>query len=100
MEFDLFGLSMRDLSTRNVIVMSNRTSPLYTMGLPGSITPSSGVVAALAAAPHVLFVVAPTTWHHRLGHLLFNVQVINMIFVMRVSWANTPGYPLVAHHIV
>jgi hypothetical protein len=68
MEFDLFGLSMRDLSTRNVIVMSNRTSPLYTMGLPGSITPSSGVVAALAAAPHVLFVVAPTTWHHRLGH--------------------------------
>jgi hypothetical protein len=35
-----------------------------------------------------------------LGHPLFNVPAINMIFVMHVSWANTPGYPLVAHHIV
>jgi hypothetical protein len=68
MEFDLFGLSVKDLSTKNVIVRSNSTSPLYMMHLPGSITPSSAVVAALATTPHVLADVAPTMWHHRLGH--------------------------------
>jgi hypothetical protein len=61
MEFDPFGLSVKDLTTKNVIVRSNSTSPLYTMRLPGSLTPSSSIVAALAA-------VAPTTWHRRLGH--------------------------------
>jgi hypothetical protein len=68
MEFDLFDLSAKDLTTKNVIVRSNSIGPLYTMRLPGSLTPSSSVVAALAAAPHALTVVAPTTWHHRLGH--------------------------------
>jgi hypothetical protein len=38
------------------------------MHLPGSLTPSSSVVAALAVVPHALTVVAPTTWHRRLGH--------------------------------
>jgi hypothetical protein len=38
------------------------------MRLPGSITPSSGAMAAFAAAPHVLAAVAPTTWHRCLGH--------------------------------
>jgi hypothetical protein len=38
------------------------------MHLFGSLTPSSSVVAALAAIPHALTVVAPTTWHRRLGH--------------------------------
>jgi hypothetical protein len=61
MEFDPFGLSVKDLTTKNVIVRSNSTGPLYTMCLSGSLTPSSSVVAALAA-------VAPTTWHRRLGH--------------------------------
>jgi hypothetical protein len=60
-EFDPFGLSVKGLSTRNVIVRSNSTGPLYTLRLPGSTTPSVGAMAALAA-------VAPTTWHHRLGH--------------------------------
>jgi hypothetical protein len=68
MEFDLFGLSVKDLSTRNVIVRSNSTSPLYTMCLPGSTTPSPGAMAGLAAAPHALVVVAPTTWQRHLGH--------------------------------
>jgi hypothetical protein len=67
-EFDPFGLSMKDLSTRNVIVRSNSTGPLYTLRLPGSTTPSIGVMATLAATPHALAVVAPTTWHRRLGH--------------------------------
>jgi hypothetical protein len=68
MEFDPFGLSVKDLTTKNVIVQSNSTGPLYTMCLPGSLTPSSSVVAALAAVPHTLIVVSPTTWHRPLGH--------------------------------
>jgi hypothetical protein len=68
MEFDPFGLSVKDLTTKNVIIRSNSTDPLYTMCVPGSLTPSSSAVAALAAVPHTLTVVAPTTWHRRLGH--------------------------------
>jgi hypothetical protein len=44
-----------------MIVRSNSTGPLYTMRLPGSVTPSSGTVAALT-------VVAPATWHRHLGY--------------------------------
>jgi hypothetical protein len=68
MEFDPFGLSVKDLTTKNVIVRSNSTGPLYTMRLPGSLTPSSSAVAALAVVPHALTVVALTMWHRRLGH--------------------------------
>jgi hypothetical protein len=68
MEFDPFNLSLKDLSTRNVIVKSNSTSPLYTLRLSGSTTPSAGAMAALAATPHALAAVAPTTWRRRLGH--------------------------------
>jgi hypothetical protein len=68
MEFDLFGLSVKDLTTKNVIVRSNSTGLLYTMHLLGSLTPSSSVVATLAVVPHALTAVAPTTWHRRLGH--------------------------------
>jgi hypothetical protein len=68
MEFDLFSLSVNDLTTKNVIVRSNSTGPLYTMRLPGSLTPFSSAVAALAAVPHALTDVIPTTWHRRLGH--------------------------------
>jgi hypothetical protein len=68
MEFDPFDLSVKDLTTKNVIVRLNSTSPLYTMRLPGSLTPSSSTVAALAAVPHALTIVAPTTWHRRLGY--------------------------------
>jgi hypothetical protein len=63
----LFGLSVKDLSTQNVIVRSNSIGPLYTLRLPGSTSPP-GAMAALAAAPHTLAAVAPTTWHRRLGH--------------------------------
>jgi hypothetical protein len=61
MKFDSFGLSVKDLTTRNVIVRLNSTGPLYMMRLPESVPPSSGIVAALT-------VVAPATWHRRLGH--------------------------------
>jgi hypothetical protein len=97
MELDPFDLSVKDLTTKNVIVRSNSTGPLYTMRLPGSLTPSSSTVAALAAVPHTLTVVALTTWHCHLGHpgpdalsslsrsSLFSVPAINMIFIMHVS---------------
>jgi hypothetical protein len=49
MKFDPFGLSVKDLTTKNVIVRSNSIGPLYTMRLPRSLTPSSSAVAALAA---------------------------------------------------
>jgi hypothetical protein len=68
MEFDPLGLSVNDLTTKNVIIRLNSTDPLYTMHLPGSLTPSSSAMDALAVVPHALTVVAPTTWHRRLGH--------------------------------
>jgi hypothetical protein len=61
MEFDPFDLSMKDLTTKNVIIRSNSTGPLYTIHLFGSLTPSFSVVAVLAAVPHTLTVVTPTT---------------------------------------
>jgi hypothetical protein len=61
MEFDPFGLSVKDLSTRNVIVRSNSTGLLYTLCLPRSTTPSAGAMVGLAAVP-------PTMWHRRLDH--------------------------------
>jgi hypothetical protein len=61
MEFDPFGLSVKDLTTQNMIIRSNSTSPLYMMRLPGSVTPFSDTVATLT-------VVAPVIWHHHLGH--------------------------------
>jgi hypothetical protein len=41
MEFGPFGLYVKDLTTKNVIIRSNSTGSLYTMCLPGSLTPSS-----------------------------------------------------------
>jgi hypothetical protein len=67
-EFDPFGLSVKDLTTKNMIVRSNSTGLLYTMRLSGSLTPSFSNVVALAAVPHALTVVAPTKWHRSLGH--------------------------------
>jgi hypothetical protein len=55
MEFDPFILSVKDLSTRNVI-------SLYTMRLPSHPAPSSP-----ASAPSTL-VSSVSTWHRHLGH--------------------------------
>jgi hypothetical protein len=61
MEFDPFGLSVKDLTTQNVIIRSNSTGPLYTMRLPGSTTPSSDTATALT-------ILALTIGHRYLGH--------------------------------
>jgi hypothetical protein len=62
MEFDPFGLSVKDLSTRNMIARCDSSGPLYTMCLPSCSTPSSSV-----DAPTTL-VASASTWHRRLGH--------------------------------
>jgi hypothetical protein len=68
MEFDPFALSVKYLSTQNKIVRLNSTGSLYTLCLPRSATPIAGAIASLAATPHALAAIAPTTWHYRLGH--------------------------------
>jgi hypothetical protein len=70
MEFDPFGLSVKDLTTRNVIARSNSTGPLYTLRLPSSIASSrtSSCAMSTIAAPRILAVVATSTWHRCLGH--------------------------------
>jgi hypothetical protein len=62
MEFDRFGLSVKDLSMRNMITRCNSSKPLYTMRLPSHPAPSSPTFAPLA------LVASTSTWHHRLGH--------------------------------
>jgi hypothetical protein len=62
MEFDPFGLSVKDLATRTLLARCDSPGPLYTLRLPAS--PTS------ASVPPVLVVVASSvTWHHCLGHL-------------------------------
>ena len=53
-EFDPVGCSVKDLQTRNVIVMCNSSGALYPLRLP----PAQSFVAK-AASP---------LWHRRLGH--------------------------------
>jgi hypothetical protein len=67
MEFDPFDLSVKDLTTRNVIVRSNSTGPLYTLRLLTS-SRSSHCAMSAVAAPRMLAVVAMSTWHRCLGH--------------------------------
>jgi hypothetical protein len=62
MEFDPFDISMKDLSTRNVITRCDSSGPLYTMRLPSCSTPLSSV-----ATPTTL-VASASTWHRHLGH--------------------------------
>jgi hypothetical protein len=62
MEFDPFGLSVKDLSTRSMITRCNSSGPLYTMRLPSHPAPSPPV-----SAPSAL-VASVSTWHRRLGH--------------------------------
>jgi hypothetical protein len=63
MEFDPFGLHVKDLTTRNMIVRSNSIDLLYTMRLPRSVTLShitSGALSVVAAL-RILAAVATST---------------------------------------
>jgi hypothetical protein len=48
-EFNHFGLSVKDLTTRNVIARSNSTDPLYTLHLTSSIASSRTLPCAMSA---------------------------------------------------
>jgi hypothetical protein len=58
MEFDPFGVSVKDLRSNSVIIRSNSVGPHYTMRLCSS---SPSTTCALAA-------ISSPTWHRRLGH--------------------------------
>jgi hypothetical protein len=62
MEFDLFGLFVKDLSTWNVIARCKSLGPLYMMHLPSHPAPSSPTYAPSALVASV------STCHRRLGH--------------------------------
>jgi hypothetical protein len=62
MEFDPFDLSVKDLSTQNMITKCNSLGPLYTMHLPSHPAPSSPTSALSALLASV------STWHRHLGH--------------------------------
>jgi transposase InsO family protein len=70
MEFDPFGLSVKDLTTRNMIARSNSTGQLYTLRLPSFTASSHTSPCAMSTivAPRILAAVTTSTWHRRLGH--------------------------------
>jgi hypothetical protein len=70
MEFDPFGLSIKDLTIRNVIARSNSTGPLYTLRLPSSTASSRTSPCAMStiATARILATLATSTWHRCLGH--------------------------------
>jgi hypothetical protein len=61
MEFNPFGLSVKDLATRTLLARCDSPEPLYTIRLPASPTSTSAPPVLAAAASSV-------TWHRRLGH--------------------------------
>jgi hypothetical protein len=87
-EFDPFGLSVKDLTSRNVIARCDSTGDLYPLWTPTTSSPS----------PQALLAASTTVWHRRLGHPappllldyrlhqpLLRAVVAQSPFVMRVS---------------
>jgi hypothetical protein len=62
MEFDPFGMYVKDNSTWNVITRCNNSGPLYTMRLASRSAPLP------CAAPATALVASASTWHRRLRH--------------------------------
>jgi hypothetical protein len=62
MEFNHYGLSMKDLSSRNVIARCNSSGSLYMMHLPSHSAPSP------CAAPAAALAASMSTWHRHLRH--------------------------------
>jgi hypothetical protein len=71
MEFDTFGLSVKDLSTWNMITRCNSSDPLYMIRLP-----SHSALSLHPTAPLAL-VASTSTCHRRLGHL--DVDVLSKL---------------------
>jgi hypothetical protein len=63
MEFDPFGLSVKDFATRRVLAGYVSTGPLYTLPLP------TLPITTVRAIPYALATTASyATWHRHLGH--------------------------------
>jgi hypothetical protein len=61
MEFDPFGLSVKDLATRTLLARCESPEPLYTLRLPA--------VSSSTSTPHALTATTSSiTWHRRLGY--------------------------------
>jgi hypothetical protein len=95
MEFDPFGVSVKDLCTQNVITRCNISGPLYTLRL--------STCLALPSTPPMVLVASVSTWYCHLRHLgsdtlykLSNAFVINtrMSFAMPASLGVTLAYLL------
>jgi hypothetical protein len=67
MKFDQFDLSVKDLSTWNMIARWDISGPLYTMHPPSHPAPSPP-----RSAPSAI-VASVSTWHRRLGHPGVNI---------------------------
>jgi hypothetical protein len=63
MEFEPFGLSMKDLASRNAITRCNSSRPLYTIRLPATRPPQASIYYALTAVAD-----STSLWHHHHGH--------------------------------
>jgi hypothetical protein len=97
MKFNPFGLSVKDLTTKNVIVRSNSTGPLYMMRLPSLslhlpalwppllLFPTPLLLLLRPRGTVILIILALMPYLVYLGHPLFSVPAKNMIFVMHVS---------------
>jgi hypothetical protein len=62
MEFDSYALSVKDLSSRNMIARCNSSGPLYMMRLSSRSAPSP------CPAPAATLAATASTWHRRLRH--------------------------------
>jgi hypothetical protein len=57
-EFDPLGVFVKDLRTKDILLRSDSSGPLYTLQVPAT----SSAPCVLVATP------SSTTWHRRLGH--------------------------------
>ena len=90
-EFDPFGLSVKDLNSRSVIARCNSPGPLYTFAAPPLVS-----CALVAAAPSI-------TWHRRLGHpgheALSKLASISAISCNKIASDSLCHACQVGHHI-
>jgi hypothetical protein len=114
MELDPFGLSMKDLTTRNVIARSNSIGPLYMLHLSRSTASkhTSPCAMSIVATSHILAIVATFMWHRHLGHpgpdTLSSLSRSSFIsctstthdFFTLFTWANRPDCLFLVYQVV
>jgi histone deacetylase 1/2 len=81
-EFDPFGLSVKDLQTRNVITRCNSSGDLYPFYPP-------------ATSPHAFLAAPSSLWHRRLGHL--GRDALSKLFRSSVISCNKDDLPPLCH---